>query len=425
MSGNLLRGGAFSLISKLAEAVLSLAVVCLLALLLGAEGFGVYSFVIAIVSLISLPTRFGLPQLIVKETARGAASEQWSAVAGIWQWSVRASLGVAVASGAVVVLLVTSLDGIAGQIGPTLLIGLLLIPTLSLIALKSAMLRGLHHVGAANVTGLLVQPTVLICFLAFWTWGLAETAGPEAAMIMTVVAAMFALFVVAIAQSIKRPPAVSRAKPSYMPRSWIGTAWPMALTQGAHQISRYTDLLVLGILAGMIDAGIYRIATQGAMLISLGMRALGLSTAPDFARLHESGLSSELQLVIRRSAQAGLGFALAATVGFATLGHPFLGKVFGEEFEAAWIPLLILSGGHLVSTALGPTGLVLNMTGHERAVTRAVGIATGCNVALNLVLIPFFGVAGAAAATAISLVFWKTRLWFVARRELGVRCSAI
>ena len=101
-----------------------------------------------------------------------------------------------------------------------------------------------------------------------------------------------------------------------------------------------------------------------------------------------------------------------------------LATLFGHEFGRAYWPLLLLAVGQLVNAWFGPTGMLLNMTGHEREVTRAVTVAAGMNVVLNLLLIPPFGVVGAAIATSASLVFWNIWLWLVARWRLGVICSA-
>ena len=61
----------------------------LLTRLLGPTSYGVYSYVIALVTLLSVPSEFGLPTLVVRETARGIVNQDHEAVQGVWRWSSR------------------------------------------------------------------------------------------------------------------------------------------------------------------------------------------------------------------------------------------------------------------------------------------------------------------------------------------------
>ena len=409
--------------TKAAEVIVSLIVVILLGRLLGAEGFGVYAFGLAIVSILSMPTRLGLPQLVVRETAAGQATGRWASVVGIWRWSTAASLILGLAVALIGICLMLALGHSTTTSGITLLIGMLLVPLLSLSSLRSGVLRGLRHVGAANVTGLLAQPAMLVLLLVGFILLSEGALTPPMAIGLTVISALFSFLLGTLIIRRKRPAEAKGVMPEFTPRKWLSAAWPMAMTKGAHQLNRYVDIIILGLMATMVDSGIYRIAAQGAILVSLGMVAMGLVTAPRFAHLHALGQYEELQRLIRQSTQLALILSSLVTIGFAVAGRPVLIWLFGEEFHQAWLPLMILSVGHVLSTAIGPTGLVLNMTGHERYVTRAVSVAALVNIALNLALIPYFGAVGAAIATGTALVFWKTWLWFTAKRVLGMRCS--
>ena len=77
-----------------------------------------------------------------------------------------------------------------------------------------------------------------------------------------------------------RPRELREAAPRYHHGAWFAAAWPMALTQGFHQINRHADVLLLGLLAAVVDVGVYRVAAQGALLVSLGLTALNMVVAP-------------------------------------------------------------------------------------------------------------------------------------------------
>ena len=59
---------------------------------LGAAGYGVYGLAMAIISLITTPTEFGLPQLVMREVASAHVRSDWSLIRGILRWSNRTVL---------------------------------------------------------------------------------------------------------------------------------------------------------------------------------------------------------------------------------------------------------------------------------------------------------------------------------------------
>lgn len=424
LAAQLLRGGAGSLLARVSEVVLGLVVAVLLARLLGPAGYGIYAFVFALISLGSLPARAGLPPLVVRETARGQRTGDWRAVHGIWRWAngVALSLSLLIAAGGVLGLWLGWAEG--EGLRQTLVWGLGLVPLLALVAVRSASLRGLRHVLAGVFPEQVLRPALLAgALLVAFMWPGVEVA-PADAMGLTLGAALVAFVVGAWLLHRHRPPEVAAARPQYQHGAWLAAAWPMALTQGFQQINRHADVLLLGLLAATVDVGVYRVAAQGALLVSLGLTALNMVVAPYAARLYVEESRHKLQKLVRRTAQAALAFAVPATLLFIVFGEWLLVTLFGNEFRGAYWPLLVLAVGQMVNAWFGPTGLMLTMTGHEREVTRAVAVAAVLNVVLNLLLIPPFGVMGAAIATSISLVFWNVWLWLVVRWRLGIRCSA-
>jgi O-antigen/teichoic acid export membrane protein len=69
-------------------------------------------------------------------------------------------------------------------------------------------------------------------------------------------------------------------------------------------------------------------------------------------------------------------------------------------------------------------GFLLNMTGHEQDTARGMTIAAVSNVVLNLLLVPLWGLTGAALASAITLTAWNVLLWLAVRRRLKINSMA-
>jgi len=106
-------------------------------------------------------------------------------------------------------------------------------------------------------------------------------------------------------------------------------------------------------------------------------------------------------------------------------GGQALQVVFGQPYRSAYPALAILCGGQLFHAATGAPGLFLNMTGHEGDTAIAVAVTAVLNVLLNLLLIPQFGIAGAATATAVSLSGLKILLYRRMVSRTGIDSLAI
>lgn len=425
MGAQLVRGSAWGFLFRILEVLITLVVVVLLARVLGAYGYGIYAFVLALVSLAAVPVRMGVPPLVVRETARAQQLQNWDAVRGIWRWAngVVLILSLAIISGGGLVLWLGWVE--TELVRETLIWGLVLVPFLALVSVRSASLRGLRHVLAGVWPEQVLRPGLLAVFLlaVLLAPGAAITASD--AMALTVVATLVSFVVGVWLLRRYRPRELRDVAPRFATRAWLGAAWPMALTQGFQQINRYADILLLGVLAAVVDVGVYRVAAQGALLVSLGLSALNMVVAPFITRLHAGQEVEKLQKLARRTSQAALAFAIPATLLFVFFGEWMLVTFFGSEFAPAYWPLLLLAFGQLISAWFGAAGMLLNMTGYERDVTRAVAVAAVGNIGLNLMLIPPYGVTGAAVATTASIVFWNIWMWRAVHRRLGIRCSAI
>ena len=104
-------------------------------------------------------------------------------------------------------------------------------------------------------------------------------------------------------------------------------------------------------------------------------------------------------------------------------GEFIIRVVFGPEYAGAYIPLLILCIGQLVNAATGSVASLLNMTGHERDTMQSALAGAVTNIVLNVTLTPMWGMNGAAAATAATLIVWNMMMWHKVRKRLGIEAS--
>lgn len=87
LKSELVRGGIGSLTLKAAYILLTFFTSVTLARLLGADGYGVYTYILALVYLFTIPVEFGFPNLVVRETAKFMVKQEWGMIQGVWRWT--------------------------------------------------------------------------------------------------------------------------------------------------------------------------------------------------------------------------------------------------------------------------------------------------------------------------------------------------
>ncbi len=409
---------------KLASAGLTFLAAVFLARLLGPSEYGVYAYVYALMSLLSVPSKFGLPVLMIRETARGMARQDYEIVQGIWRWAGRVtaiiSLGLV---GLTAIAIWFYQDLLAGRRLETFLWALVLVPLIALGDLRGAALRGLQRVVAGQLPEFLIRPGILALLLGGVALIGATITAPDAMALY--VAASALAFVSGVWLLWRTTPAkVRHATPRFENRAWLASTLPLAFIGGMQLANQQSSILVQGFFLPDAQIGIYRVAVQVSTLASFGLVAVNTVVAPRFAALHVQGDMRGMQQLAKRSARVVLALNVFITIAFILAGRLFLQIAFGTSYDAAYFPLIIILIGQMVNSAAGSVGILLNMTGHEISTAKGMAVSAIANVVLNLLLVPKMGIIGSALATAVSLVIWNAVLWWVARRQLKINSMA-
>ena len=95
---------------------------------------------------------------------------------------------------------------------------------------------------------------------------------------------------------------------------------------------------------------------------------------------------------------------LVGWVGWLDMREPML-ELFGPGFAAGYPLLFLLVLGVVARAAVGPCESLLTMSGHQNVCAMVYALTLVVNIGLSMVLIPHFGLWGAAIATALSMAF--------------------
>ncbi|MGH8273557.1 MAG: oligosaccharide flippase family protein [Gammaproteobacteria bacterium] len=418
----LLRGIAGSSILRISAIFLTLGTGVLLARVLGATGYGVYSYAYAIVTVLVIPAQLGLPTLAVREFAILNSRGDWALMRGLLRRSNQIAAGWSVLLITVSVFVAWLYWGSAHPVRlEAFLWALALIPLLALGTLRGGMLRGLHRVVIGQLPEQILRPGLLVVGLLI----LAVLSGrkgvsPQQAMAAHVLAAAIAYLVGAWMLFRCLPRGVRAVKPRYQTKAWLVSVLPLSFLLGMQIIISQTDILVIGAFLPTREIGIYRAAVQTSMLLLFPTSVASMVFAPYFASLYASERRHQLQKLVTWSSRGALAVALIPGIILIVFNHRVLQLVFGPEFSAASWVLVLLCIGQLVGAALGPVGMLMNMTGNERKGVPAVVAALLVNVALCLVLVPMLGIEGAAISTVVSYGGYNMFFVWLVHRHTGI-----
>jgi len=166
------------------------------------------------------------------------------------------------------------------------------------------------------------------------------------------------------------------------------------------------SLYLLGFLSDARQAGLFQAAFQLVGLIVIGLMAVNMPLQPRLAAAWARGDIEYAQRLLSETARLGLGIALVGLMGILFFPEALL-RLYGSDYMEAAHALQILAIGQVVNAASGSCGVLLLMTGHQRIVMAGIISAAALNALIAYVLIPSYGVLGAAYATTASLVCWN------------------
>lgn len=205
-------------------------------------------------------------------------------------------------------------------------------------------------------------------------------------------------------------------------KRWWRFALPWVMISLATDFFFDLDLLFLSNLLTPHDLAVFGVIARMFALSAFGVTAVYAVLLPD---IFEAEVKNDRADFLKQLGDANLvasGCAIALIVALAIFG-PLVLWLFGDDFGDGAIPLMVLSIILLVRAVVGPTSLILSINDHPWASMPAIGAGLGALCLLNLVLVPLWGLTGAAVAALISVVIWNGLLWRETYARTGIDAS--
>lgn len=205
----------------------------------------------------------------------------------------------------------------------------------------------------------------------------------------------------------------------FEPRRWLATALPIYMNESCYLLLTYADILLLQLFVDPADLAVYFAASKTLAVVIFVYYAVGAASAHRFSEYHVAGDRVKLAAFVHDTVRWTFWPSLAIAVLLIAVGKPLL-SLFGPGFAEGYPVMCIVAVGILARASLGPAERLLNMVGEQRACLVVYASALATNVVLCLVLIPLFGILGAAVAVAAAIVVESVLLFVVTKRRLGI-----
>ena len=372
----------------------SLAFFIVLARKVGEEGFGVFSFALALTGALLIAAGFGTDDLLAREVSRdrNRAGRYLGDAVGL---KIVTSVGLLAVALAVVLI---------GDYPPdarwvTLLVG-------AGVAME-VMSRSWHSVFQAHERLGLVSSCLIVQRLVTAAGGitiLLAGGGLVAASAMFAVGALVALTTAEV--MLRRVIGVRRTMPTRAGSLRLLKAGvPIGIAGVLFTLLLRLDVTLLSFLSTDAEVGVYAAAFRLVEGIQFVSWAFGAAMLPWFARTKAPAL-------LERGFMLGLKFeaGLLLPVGlvFTLFAPSIVHLLYGGQFQGAVVPLRILGCTVAFYGLQSFAGVVLIARDAPRLLLRNVAIVCAQNIVCNAIFIPLYGADGAAAVTLSSSVLLAT-----------------
>lgn len=413
------KGGAIAFVLQASSAVLGFLNTIILARILGAGGLGEVILAMSVMSICAMIAGFGMNAAMMRFVPFYIEKKEEAKVKGIIYFFLKFCFGLSVAFSALMVLFsnfISSNIFHSQGLLKLLPITALILPFYVLNGVISGTLRGYKDTFKSLFPHMFVSPFLkVIVFLLLSLRSISSMYAIVALLIAEIISLVFYLIFL-----FKK---MDKAKPLY---EWseYKEIFDVGLITVFNIFSSFlytqADLWIIGMFTSTETVGVYGVVTRLVTLIAFSLGAFSTIIPPIISAIYTSGDRDEMQKIVSESTRWSLSVSIPIILLLVLEGKFILRYAYGEKFIDGYIPLVILSIGQLINVGAGLVGWLLQITGGHR-VYLGINIFCGLfSIVLNIILVPRFGITGAAISAAFSLAMVNIISIFVVRNRLSI-----
>jgi len=417
---------ATSLWMQMGAVLLNLFTNLLLAKIMLPGDYGAFAYSSTLIFVLAGLGSFGTLNVLVREVSAARTQNNLSLSNNLLFWSTKRSIFFLFLTLSVFIFTSLQFNLFFGTASMApyrypILISLLSVPLLTHIYISQSYLQGLSKIFSAQFAEKLLKPFVFLV-LAALIYFLQKNIPLSFSTVALINPLSFLIALIAIFLSVRK--SIAPINSSLVERNiynkWKKSSLTFFFFNAVTLIFLRTDMLTLGFFENTEQIGIYNISCRVADIVSFPLHIISFGLAPLISGFFLSGDKKKLQQTVTASVRIIFFLSVIPAIILFFFGDEVL-NLFGKHFEAGNSTLMILIFGNMFNVIAGPAGYVLTMTGHERLAFIAMSISCVLNITLNLILIPAYGITGAAIAVSIALLAWNVLITIFTIKKTGIR----
>lgn len=407
-----------STIVKVVGMIAGLFLSILLARTIGAEGLGIINMVNRIMALSLVLGMLGMPNVIIKNISIARRINNFERIGDVMKTSylINGSFGLLISF--VLILLAPILsEKVFNEkelYWPLLIMTIALVPQI-FSRIFSAAFIGYRKVWQSNLVNQTLSTSIAL-FLIFSLILFNIKLDVTKVAIIYVFGRLCVTIVTWFYWKVLFKPAL---KYKFVIVEMLKTSLPLLLVSGTAIVTSSSSTIILGLLEDASAVGKFGVAATISMLTSFFLQITNSTISPKVASLFFEKKLYEMERMIKRTTVALTFIGVITFLIFVFFGEKIL-LIWGAEFSQVYLVLIILSFGHFINISTGAAGLVLVMCGFEKIQKNISIVYLNLNILLNLLLILYLGIYGAALATTITIIGENITKVYYTKKKVGV-----
>lgn len=352
---------------------------------LGADELGVYFLFVAVLGMCSIPADFGIDNAMKKRISEGKQQGKYL------QAAILLKLGTVLFVSFIIFLLRDYVNGYLGQDLTAYLIAGLVVQQFA--HLFTSVLHGELRVGETASIEVINKISwiglgVILTVQEFGATGLVS-------------AHICGLVIQLLLSVYKKDITVTVPSRHHFSSLFNYSKYSLVSSIGGYTYS-WIDVLVIGYFFSTNYVAAYEVAWRITSVVILVAKSIATTIFPQISEWSSTDAKNKISDLLTISITASLFISIPGFFGILILSEEVLELLYGSEYLIASTALVILMSEKILQSVHKVWGYSLQAIDRPDQAALATVVSVGTNIGLNIILVPVFGLVGAAVATTVS-----------------------
>jgi O-antigen/teichoic acid export membrane protein len=207
---------------------------------------------------------------------------------------------------------------------------------------------------------------------------------------------------------------IPNSKKSRLLKEVFSYSLPLLFAGITWKLFHWTDSILIGYFSNSLEVGLYNAAVPIAFLLGISSQLFIQLFFPLITKEYSQGRNDVIKQLSKQVNKWIFALNLPLILLIIVFPKAFLNILFGAEFIPAYNALRFFAIGMFFLNLSEVPNRLVSMKGKSKTILVDILLLTIFNIFLNYILIPRWGINGAAIATTISLIFLTILLFIQA-----------